>query len=150
VSMQTPLQSVVPPTQLRPQLPIEHTLPPVQVVPQLPQLFGSFWVATHIPLHSVLPPTQSIPQVPNEQTSPVLQTVSQSPQWLGSFCVSTQMSTPPPSGPASLPSPHRVVPPAQNRPHLLSEQMSPSAQTVPHAPQFFGSILVSTQVSPHK
>jgi hypothetical protein len=45
--------------------------------------------------------------------------------------------------------PHATVPLGHELAHVPAAQTLPVGQTLPHAPQFFGSVLPLTQVLPH-
>ena len=134
--MHAPLQASWPGAQ--PHLPATHEVPPVQVVPHAPQFVSSVFRSTQELLQFVRPDAQPAAQAPFEQTAIVLtQFVPHAPQFVGSFDGSTQ--TEPqrrkPAGQEQTP-----APPSGEGPHV-----SVAPHAVVHAPQWFGSLVVSTQ-----
>ena len=82
-------------------------------------------------------------QAPATQTWLVPQEVPQAPQCVGSFWRSTQAARPP--------TPHEVSPLPQPRAQLEAAQAVPplsSAHTLPHEPQWLGSLASLTQAPP--
>jgi hypothetical protein len=123
------------------------------LVPQLPQLFGSFDTSAHAPCAGQATwPIGQAPQAPEVHAWPVRHALSQPPQFFGSVETSTQplWQVTRPGSQTQTPAwheapglhgplwPHWQTPPAQ----------VPSLQSVPHVPQFFASVFVSTQVAP--
>lgn len=134
-----PPQLVVPP--VHPPVthaPATHDSPVAHACPQLPQFAASPEVSTHAVPHAVSGGVQL--HLPAEQKSNgARQTTPQSPQSIGLFCTSVQRE---PVGAVHIFAVvgHEQVPPVQG---------SPEGQTVPHAPQLRGSVLVSAHRPPH-
>jgi hypothetical protein len=89
-SMQTPLQSSCPTSQLQP--PAEQIKPGSHTVPQPPQFVVSLSVSTQPPSHSVKAAGQSRAQPPALHTSLMAQAASQAPQWIALAFRFTQLS----------------------------------------------------------
>jgi hypothetical protein len=96
-----------------------------------PQFCGFVFVSTHTPLQFVSPAAQPLMQLPWLQKVPALQALVQLPQWLLSVDGSTQTLL------------HKSWPAGQ--PQTPPWQDCPTPQSCPQEPQFWGSVLVSTQ-----
>jgi hypothetical protein len=114
---------------------------PAHELPHVPQLFASLFVSTHLPPHAESPPPHERPQTPavHEGVAPdaVGHALAQPPQFAGSVAVLTQE----PLQSVRVGS-HGVV-------QALATQLWPGVQTVAHAPQWFGSEVVSTHWPEH-
>jgi hypothetical protein len=140
VSTQAPLHRVsvpghphVPPTQAAP---VPHALPHV------PQLAGSWAVSAHTVPQRVKDAEQA--HAPFEHDVPVGQAVPQAPQFAGSLVRSAQDALPPVLPPVPALGVHRVGF-AGGHPHAPAEQITPSPQTLPQAPQLLTSLWRSAQ-----
>jgi hypothetical protein len=101
-------------------------------MPQAPQFSASVPVVTTHPVpHRVCPAAQLEVQASLLQTCPAAQVVVQFPQWVASD--ETQLPL------QSIPDWHWQVPPWH---------VCPVEQGMPQAPQFIGSVVTSTHVSP--
>jgi hypothetical protein len=99
----------------------------------LPQFARLIVVSTQAPLVPHAPCPAAHWQTPEKQNWLAGQTLPQVPQLMELPEVSTQAA------------PHSLSDPAQPLAHLLCEHTIPVPHAVPHAPQFFGSEVVSTQ-----
>jgi hypothetical protein len=138
--------------QVAPQTPPEHTCPAAQAVPQAPQLALSVRVSTSQPLaglasQSAKPVAQaSTAHAPTAQVAVALGRAQNRPQdpQLAALVV-TSVSQPLLARPSQSPKPAAQragvhIPPAQPWAATWA-----SAQTIPHAPQFVGSMAVLAQ-----
>ncbi len=105
------------------------------------------------PLQFVRPIWQVTEHIPLEQTLPGEQTTPHPPQLFTSLWRLTQVEPPPapPSGPlppsgTALTEGHTLSPCAQTSAHLPALHTLALPQTFPQAPQFFTSLVTSTQL----
>jgi hypothetical protein len=174
VSKQTPPHAVSPVGQLHAEL--TQLKPGLHVRPQPPQFWGSVVASTHAPPQGTFPAGQVSTQPPALQILPAPQTIPQPPQFVGSVIVlvQTPAHTASPGSHAHVPARH-VCALRQAAPHapqffssaFVSMQAPPHGesptphvaaqvpalqsgvapeQTVPHAPQFCGSLDRSTHL----
>jgi hypothetical protein len=105
-------------------------------VPHAPQLLKSLLVSTHLSLQFVIPAGHE--HVPFVHTPPAGHLLVQAPQLLVLLERSMQAL------------PQFVWPGGHSVVHWPPAQTWPVAQVVPHAPQFDGSLLVSTHAPPQR
>lgn len=175
--MQMPLHRVRPAGQR--QVPAAQTVPPAHRIPQLPQFSGSDLGSTQAPLHEVSPSEQLETHRPTVHTLAGGQAVPQAPQFFGSVRTFThalpqrlsplrhpqfplaQISPPPherPHAPQFLTSDpmsthelaQAISPGVQVAAQRALEQTLPTAQDVPHPPQWRLSFSGSTHWPPHR
>jgi len=111
-----------------------------QVVPQSPQLFLSLVRSTQPPPHAARPWLQPAEHVPWLQTSPAGQRLPHAPQFC-TLVASVSQTLPPP--PPPIPPPAQDVWPSGHA-HVPLTQLPPRAHVVPHFPQSFALVSVST------
>jgi hypothetical protein len=133
------------------QRPLQHPWPAAQTCPQPPQFAASLDASLQIPPQQSLPPGQSplLPQVHAlfTQLSPAAQAWPQAPQFAASLVVFT-------SQPLLAFRSQSAKPARQAKPQVaLLQVASPCAgagQRWPQLPQLLASVLVVTQVLPHR
>jgi hypothetical protein len=179
VLTQTPPQFFCPLGHTSTQLPVWQTWFSAHRLLQFPQLLGSVLVLTQVPLQRTSPVAQFALQTPMSQRSPDGQTLPHWPQLLGSLSglVQTPLQLCSPVGQAQTPDWHTrptahalvqlpqccasVSSLTQLVPHFVSpagqletqwpwlQRLVLPLQTMPHPPQFWGSVCTFTQACPH-